>query len=617
MSPDDAVQAGDAFTAQACAAYPDIGDYAFIGDTRTGALVSRDGSIDWCCLPDFDSPSVFAALLDRMNGGRFRVGPDGDATVTRCYRDGAPVLETRFETQTGVLRLTDLMPMMANGHRRLEPDRQILRLLEVESGEVEVEVLFDPRPGYGQAPPRARPLGGTGWAYRRGRDGFFLLSDIPVEPAGDGLRGVVRLRAGERRSMAMIFADGSAAVLPPPAAAARQRDETIGWWRDWAGLLDYDGPYRDAVLRSAQVLRMLTFGHSGAVIAAPTTSLPEAPGGGMNWDYRYCWPRDAGFILQAFAGLGLRREMRPFMRWLLHATQMTRPDLATIYDLYGRAVPAERRVNRFEGWRGEGPVRIGNGAGDQLQLDIYGSVVRAVWHSLGDGESFQPDEKRTLRSFGEAVCRLWRRPDNGIWESRAARRHSTYGKAMCWCALDTLLEMGQRGILDVPEDRFRREAEAIRHHVLFDAWNPRVGAFTAAFGSEDLDAAVLTLPVLGLVEANDPRMRATFDALDAANGHGALMHRMTPPMGAPGTPEGAFGVCGFWAVEYLALRGDPDEARRRFEALLGHGNDLGLFAEETDPHSGAALGNFPQGLTHIGVINAALALKAAEAGRTA
>jgi GH15 family glucan-1,4-alpha-glucosidase len=347
------------------------------------------------------------------------------------------------------------------------------------------------------------------------------------------------------------------------------------------------------------------------VLAAPTMALPEIMGGTLNWDYRYCWLRDAAYILQAFAGVGRAMEAQPFLRWLLHATRMTSPRLATVYDVYGRTLGREQILSRFEGYRGSGPVRLGNAAHGQLQLDVWGSLIRAADHFARHGGKLDVVERRILRDLGEHVCRIWREPDDGIWEKRGPRRHTTYGKAMCWSALDTLLDMARRGLIEVPVDRFAAEADRIRDHVLADGWNSSRRAYTAAFGHDDLDASVLTLPILGIVEATHPRMVATFERIDEELGHGALIDRYAPPN--PDRREGSFGICGFWAVEYLVAAGRLAEAEARFDELLSYGNDLGLFAEETDPADGSALGNFPQALTHVGLINAALAIERATA----
>ena len=598
----------------AAGGYPPIGDYAIIGDTRTAALVSRDGSIEWLCLPDFHSPSIFAAILDRLNGGAMSIRPAAEAEVSRDYLGNAPVLQTRFRTAGGVLVLTDFMPTMPNSGDRLEPERQLLRILDVEEGAVEVDFEATFRPGYAGAAYKLTRSGSRGWTISAGSDAYLLRTDLDVARGRDDrLEGRTRLAAGERRYVSLSYTGRDIGIVPALEGEAEAKlQETCDWWADWEGRIDYDGPWRNEVLRSAMALRLLTCSQSGAVIAAPTCSLPEAIGGTRNWDYRYCWPRDAAYILGSFSGLGEIAEADAFFAWLLHATRLTRPRIAAVYDIYGGTSIGEHHLRQFEGYRGSGPVRRGNAASSQLQLDVYGSVVEAVWQHAEEGGDIDPHEAVILRDIGRTVCRLWRRPDDGIWEFRGPRKHTTYGKAMCWCALDRLIRMAERGDIDVDIERFRAEADELRATILREGWSERRNSFTGAFGHDFLDAALLTLPRMGLVEANDPRMRATFDRIEEELGHGPLIRRYPHGIDGFDSREGAFGICCFWAVEYLALRGDLAEARRRFEALLRYGGDLGLYPEEIDPETGEALGNFPQALTHVGLINAALTIAAEE-----
>ncbi len=594
--------------------YRPIGDYALIGDTRTAALVSRDGSIDWLCLPDFHSPSIFAAILDRLNGGAMRIGPTAEAEIARDYIDNTPVLRTRFRTADGVLALTDFMPTMAGSGDRLEPERQLLRIVDVEEGAVEVAFQATCRPGYADAPSKLTRSGSQGWTISAGSDAYLLRTDLTVARGRDDrLEGVTRLEAGQRRYVSLSYTGRDIGIVPALAGETEEKLQgTLDWWDEWEGRIDYDGPWRDAVMRSAMTLRLLTCSQSGAVIAAPTCSLPEAIGGTRNWDYRYCWPRDSGFILGGFSGLGQTQEADAFFAWLLHATRLTRPKLAAVYDLYGGTSIGEQMLKQFEGYRGSGPVHRGNGAMNQLQLDVYGSVIEAVYQHAQHGGDIEPNEADILHDLGRTVCDVWRKPDDGIWEFRGPRRHTTYGKAMCWCALDRLLRLARDGAIDIDTDRFQAEADEVKAVILDEAWNEDRQAYTGAFGHDYLDAAVLTLPRLGLVEANDPRMRATWDRIMDELADGPLIHRYPHGIDGFASHEGAFGICCFWAVEYLARRGDLAEARSRFEALLGYGSDLGLFAEEIDPATGEALGNYPQALTHVGLINAALTIHAAE-----
>lgn len=595
--------------------YPPISDYALIGDTRTAALVSRQGAVEWLCMPDFHSSSIFAAILDRLNGGSMAVRPAGEAGVTRDYDGHAPVLRTRFRTDGGVLLVTDFMPLLEHSADSLEPERQLIRIVDVEEGAVDVEFEASPRPGYGNSNASLRRDDGLGWTISARGESFLLRTDLDVAQVGrDRLAGVTRLRAGERRYVSLSCTGRDIGVVPALAGESEEKlRATLAWWRDWESRIRYDGPWRDDVLRSAMALRMLTCSQSGAVVAAPTCSLPEAIGGTRNWDYRYCWPRDAAFILGSFVELGQIEESDTFFSWLLHATRLTRPRIAPVYDIYGATSIGEHHLRQFEGYRGSGPVRRGNAASVQLQLDVYGSVIEAVWQHARHGR-IDPHEADIVRQFGQSVMDLWRRPDDGIWEIRGPRQHTTYGKAMCWCALERLAQMAERGHVKLDIDLFRSEAREIRETILREAWHPGRRAFTGAFGQEWLDAAVLTLPRLGLIEPSDPRMRATFERIDEELSDGPLVLRYPHGIDGFDAPEGAFGICCFWAVQYLAMRGDIAEARRRFEALLKYGSDLGLFAEEIDPATGQALGNYPQALTHVGLINAAVAIAAAERG---
>ena len=434
----------------------------------------------------------------------------------------------------------------------------------------------------------------------------------PLAPTPDraAVAGNARVAAGERRALSLTYAKGDVGVVAPVGRASEERlRATLGWWEAWAARVRYEGPWRDAVLRSAVTLKLLTFAPSGAVVAAPTASLPEWIGAGRNWDYRYCWLRDAALTMRAFTGLGLREEARAFLAWLLHATRLTWPELRAVYDLYGRTDLRERTLDHLDGYRGSRPVRIGNGARDQTQLDVYGEVVLAAHNYVASGGRLQRDEARALAGLGRTVCRRWREPDQGIWEVRGEPRQHTFSKVLCWLALDRLLDLHARGQARVPVDRFRRERAAIAEAIEARGFNPALSSHVAELDGDAPDASLLLMAPLGYRDAADPRMRGTYDFVQRRLGRGrGLLQRYESGYDGLASPEGAFGVCGFWAVENLIGRGDPEAAGRMFADLLSFGNDLGLFAEEVDPRTGAALGNFPQAFTHVGLINAALAL---------
>jgi GH15 family glucan-1,4-alpha-glucosidase len=596
------------------ASYPPIDDYALIGDSRSAGLVSRDGSLDWLCLPRFDSPSIFAAVLDAENGGRFLVRPIGEFRTERRYLANTNVLETVFHTPTGACALRDLMAVASEEDKRayLTPEHEVLRQLEGLEGEVEVEILYDPRPDYGRARPLLEQRGALGLRCEVDGTSLTLRSEVPLELTdGDRCaRGAARIQSGEHKYLSLTYSAEAPAVVPLLGEAARGRiDQTARWWQEWANRCAYEGPYRDAVVRSALTLKLMTYAPSGALVAAPTTSLPEAIGGVRNWDYRYCWLRDASFTLRALFALGYREEAEAYTGWLLHATRLTWPELHVLYDVFGEARLPERELSHLEGYAGSRPVRIGNDAQGQLQLDVYGEVINGAARFLDRGGRFDRDTSRMLDGLGHTVCRRWREPDEGIWEGRSGRFHNTHSKVLCWVALDRLIEMHEAGYLEVSVDLFRANREEIREEIEAHGYNERIGSYTRTFDGEEMDASLLTLPLYGYIEGKHPRMRSTCARIHEKLARDGLVYRYetgTDDGLPPG--EGAFGLCSFWAVECVARGGNVEGATRTFEQLLAYANDVGLFAEEIDPDSGAALGNFPQAFTHIGLINAALTL---------
>jgi GH15 family glucan-1,4-alpha-glucosidase len=596
------------------ASYPPIGDYALIGDCRSAGLVSREGSLDWLCLPRFDSPSIFAAVLDTEKGGRFLVRPIGEFRTERRYLANTNVLETVFRTPTGACVLRDLMSVSSEENKRahLTPEHEVLRELEGLEGEVEVEILYDPRPDYGRIRPLLGQRGALGLRCEVGGTSLTLRSELPLELTdGDpGARGVARIRSGEREYLSLTYSMEAPAVIPLLGEAARGRIErTVRWWQEWANRCAYEGPYRDAVVRSALALKLMTYAPSGALVAAPTTSLPEAIGGVRNWDYRYCWLRDASFTLRALFALGYREEAEAYTGWLLHATRLTWPELHVLYDVFGEAKLPERELPHLEGYAGSRPVRIGNDAQGQLQLDVYGEVINGAARFLDRGGRFDRDTSRMLDGLGRTVCRRWREPDEGIWEGRSGRFHNTHSKVLCWVALDRLIEMHEAGYLAVSVDLFRANRDEIRKEIEARGYNERIGSYTRTFDGDEMDASLLTLPMYGYVEGTNSRMRSTCARIHEKLARDGLVYRYeaTTDDGLP-PGEGAFGLCSFWAVECVARGGNVEGAARTFERLLAYANDVGLFAEEIDPDTGAALGNFPQAFTHIGLINAALTL---------
>lgn len=594
--------------------YSAIGDYAVIGDGRSAALVSRQGSVDWLCLPQFSSPAIFNAILDVRQGGYFRIRPAPDYFTTRRYMERSGVLVTRFSTPEGVVQVIDLMPVTED-EDRLQPQRELLRIIDGIEGTVPMEVGFAPRPDYARLRPVLRRRGALGWSCSFHDQLLNLLSEIPLDGVdGHTLQGEFVARAGERRCMSLTYTRQDIGVFPPLGAEAGARlDATLDWWRRWAGCVSYDGPYREQVTRSLLTLKMLTSALSGAVVAAPTTSLPERIGGVRNWDYRFCWLRDASLTLRAFLDMGFRAEGEAFLSWLLHTTRLTWPRVQVLYDIYGESRLTERELEHLDGYRASRPVRVGNAAEGQFQLDVYGELVLAVYAYVQRGGRLDPTERRMLAGLGRSVCRQWREPDHGIWEERSDPAHHTFSKLMCWVALDRLLILHEQGHVRLPAETLRRERAALREAIDSEGYRADLHSFVTRFGGDEVDASLLMFARSGYLEAGDPRMRGTFARIQRELGEGPLIWRFRG--GVDGLPpgEGAFGIASFWAVDYLARRGDVAQARQRFESLLEYGNDVGLFAEEIDPESGELLGNFPQAFTHIGLIDAALAL--GEAGR--
>ena len=593
--------------------YAPIEDYAVIGDCASAALVGRNGSIDWLCWPRFDSPSIFASLLDADVGGHFRIQPTGDFSVDRRYLGDTNVLETTFTTDDGVLRVTDLMPVAHREayERELWPTRELLRRVECLEGTVEVDVVCNPRLDYGQIDPSLDDRGPHGFFCNYNGAVLIIRSERPLTRSHGTLRGQWTLQEGDCHFVSLTYDEDNPAVLPLLGDhAERKVARTINYWRDWAGQCEYEGPHRDAVVRSALTLKLMTFAPSGAIVAAPTTSLPEAIGGERNWDYRYCWLRDAALTLRALYELGYEEEGRAFFSWLLHATRLTAPKLHVLYDVHGNANIEEQTLPHLEGYRQSPPVRVGNGAHDQLQLDTYGELISAAYefvqreHSLGDWHA------RLLAKLGEEVCARWREPDEGIWEVRTGRHHHTFSKVMCWAALERLVALHEEGYMDVPVERYRDEAAQIRAAVEEHGYNETQESYVATFGGDRLDASLLLLPTYGYKEATAPRMKSTFARIHEELAHNGLLHRY-PPDTDDGfaSKEGAFGLCSFWDEEMFARLGQMEKAREKLTETISYANDLGLFAEEIDVETGAFLGNFPQAFTHVGLINAAITIE--------
>jgi GH15 family glucan-1,4-alpha-glucosidase len=595
-----------------------IQDYAIIGDCRAAALVSRYGSIDWLCWPRFDSPAVFAGILDSDNekAGCWSIAPTAPCRHRRNYVRDSNVLETHFICGAGQATLTDLMPVASEEFKRcnLMPDHELLRHLVCTEGELEIEIRFCPRSSYGAKPIKMR---GNGFSLRMdvGHGAYWLRSTVPLNVTGPDAHAAVQLKRGDVLHFSLTYSEESPTVLPALGASADASIlRSVAWWQQWAGKLNYKGPYRDSVTRSALSLKLLAYAPSGAIVAAPTTSLPERIGDNLNWDYRYCWLRDASLTIRALLGLGYFDEAESFLTWLLHATHLTQPELRILYTVFGQIAPRERELKFLSGYLDSRPVRIGNDARHQLQLDVYGEVVDAAAQYGQHIGRFDRSTQKVLIGLGKYVASHWDEPDEGIWEPRSGRQNNTYSRLLCWTALDRLIALDEKGIIQgAPRDAFVRQRDRIRQQIEMRAWNPQLKSYASALDGEKLDASLLRIPWYGFEEACSSRMESTYKKIceQLGAGEGLLFRYKRNP------PEGAFGICGFWAVEHLALGGGTlDQAHHLFGELLGHGNDLSLFSEETSAETGDALGNFPQAFTHVGLISAALTMDEQERGKS-
>ncbi|HKY77008.1 MAG TPA: glycoside hydrolase family 15 protein [Acidimicrobiia bacterium] len=582
-----------------------IRDYAVIGDGRTMALVARNGSVDWLCLPDLDSPSVFGALLDRRRGGRATLAPEVAHRAERRYLPETNVLETTFTSSEGAVRVTEALTLPGSW---LAPQRELARRIEGLSGTVPMGWSVAPRFGYGR------------WRTRIG-----WRSGVPVAAAGnqalavctwnagrptttDGsISGHFQTSPGSRALVTLCATEQEPLVLPARAEVEQRLDATVTGWQRWAHRSGYDGPWPEAVARSALALKLLVFAPSGALAAAATTSLPEGIGGVRNWDYRFCWVRDSAFILNAFLQLGFSTEVDAFFWWLMQASQLTHPRLQVLYRLNGGASATERTIG-FEGYRGSVPVRVGNAAADQVQLDVYGDLLQTAWLYVRSGRKLDREIGRRLEATANLVCDLWREPDSGIWEVRSAARHFTQSKMMCWVALDRAVRLAGAGQIPAAHvGRWEAEAAAVRAFVDEHCWSEAKGSYTRSAGSDEVDASLLLGVLFGFADPKGCRARGTIDAVRRELGHGPFLYRYSGKDGLTGS-EGAFLTCSFWLADALARSGQEAEAAALMETLLGLANDVGLYAEEVDPGTGEFLGNFPQGLTHLALVNAAVAI---------
>ncbi len=585
-----------------------IEDYALIGDTQAAGLVSRDGSIDWLCLPRFDSDACFAALLGDARHGRWRIAPDGPVReVRRRYRPGTLVLETEFVTDAGTAVVSDCMPP-----RDRDPD--VLREVRVRNGRVPMRADLTVRFGYGGTVPWIRGEGRR-VVFLAGPDSLTLYGDVQGEVRDTSLVSRFTVGEGERATFLLRW-HPSHEPEPPVGDPSRAIEETESWWREWSGRFHGGGPYHEAVLRSLLTLKALTYSPTGGVVAAPTTSLPEQPGGVRNWDYRFCWLRDSTFTIDALVDAGFLDEARAWRDWLLRAIAGDPSQLQIVYGLAGERRLQELEVPWLPGYQGARPVRIGNLAVSQIQHDVIGEVMDSFHEARIAGIVAEEDAWGLQRALLEFLEEHWRRPDHGIWEVRGPPRDFTHSKVMAWVAVDRAIAGVERLGLEGPVDRWRRLRAKIHREVCERAWDPHLRSFTQAFGSGTVDAALLQIPLVGFLPAEDPRVRGTVAAVRRELTHDGLLLRYRTETGIDGLPpgEGAFLACSFWLVDALVLQGEHEQARELFERLLGLVNDVGLLSESYDPVGRRHLGNFPQAFSHVALANAA---RLVDAGRGA
>ncbi|KPI32503.1 glycoside hydrolase 15-related protein [Actinobacteria bacterium OV320] len=595
--------------------YPPIADHGLVGNLQTAALISSDGVVDWFCAPRFDSPSLFAALLDHERGGHFAVTVDGaDVTTRQLYLADTAVLITRFLSPDGVGEVVDFMPVE---RPETATDRhRLVRVMRVTRGRVRFALACRPRFDYGRAVHRLGLHPGVAHFSGPGTDAFLRSAGpVTLERDGEDVRGAAELGQGERAAVVLtVCATGAEPPAPPTVESLRADfDGTRGFWYRWLSRSRYRGRWQDTVNRSAITLKLLTYAPTGAPVAAATAGLPEQPGGERNWDYRYTWVRDASLSMQALLSLGFTDEALAFRHWLGERVRdgrtVTGEPLQIMYRIDGDPHLAEERLDHLEGYRGSAPVRVGNGAADQLQLDIYGEAVHALTRTDDLTHDAGYDGWLGLAGLLDWLTENWDRPDEGIWETRGGRQDFTYSRLMCWTAFDRGIRLARDFARPANLPGWIAARDTILRQVMERGWSPRREAFVQHYGSEVLDASLLLMPAVGFITARDPRWLSTLDAMERELVSDSLVYRYDPaasPDGLRGS-EGTFSLCSFLYVDALARAGRVDQARYAFDKMLTYANHVGLFAEEIGP-TGEQLGNFPQAFTHLALIGSALAL---------
>lgn len=609
-------------------AYQPIEDYGIIGDMHTVALVCKNGSIDWFCFPHFDSPSVFGAILDDTRGGYFKIAPVPDGiTHKQLYWPETNVLITRFLSPDGVGEVTDFMPIgqPARGHGH----HQLIRQISISRGTMQFRVECYPAFNYARD-RHTTEITGNGAVFRAPGLSLGLAANVPLVANERGATTDLILHEGETATFILHEIEPGSGCGPSLSESRAEElfQETVAYWHRWIARCTYTGRWREMVQRAALVLKLLTFEPTGAIVAAPTCSLPEGVGGERNWDYRYTWIRDAAFTLYGLLRIGFTEEAAHFMNWLEARAHEPNPDgsLQIMYGIDGRHKLTEEHLDHLDGYKGSRPVRIGNGAYNQLQLDIYGELLDSVYLYNKYGSPISYDLWTHLRRLIDWVCDNWQRPDEGIWEVRGGQKHFVYSKLMCWVALDRGLRLADKRSFPAPRDRWLKVRDQIYEEIMARGWSDERQAFVQYYGSQTLDASNLMMPLVFFVSPTDPRMLKTLDAINQSPSKGGLVsnslvyrYDVNELIDGLSGDEGTFNICTFWLVEALTRAGRVDrrrleEARLIFERMLGYSNHLGLYAEETG-HSGEALGNFPQAFTHLALISAAFNLDRALGSR--
>ncbi|HTX38667.1 MAG TPA: glycoside hydrolase family 15 protein [Bryobacteraceae bacterium] len=594
--------------------YQPIGNYGVIGDMRSVALVGKDGSIDWCCLPNFDSPSVFARLLDWDKGGWWRLGPADETQVKQIYLPNTNVLITRFFSGQGMAEGIDFMSIGPEaGGQSESPSRQIVRIVKAIRGPIHFRLECRPAFDYARQPHEVHMAADSLSAIFAARQQQFVMKgDHSLQQDGSGVIADFVLEGGQQAVFVLRHQAGKAdgGIAEPPVDASALLTETVRFWRGWASQSRYRGRWREIVTRSALALKLLTFLPTGAIVAAPTTSLPEELGGVRNWDYRYTWVRDAAFTVYSLMRLGYTDEAAAFAHFMQARAQEEEPQggpLNVCYGIDGRHDLPEETLDHLEGYRGSRPVRVGNGAANHLQLDIYGELMDALYLYDKYGTPLSFDMWTQIERILDWVTKNWEQPDQSIWEVRGGRRNFTYSKLQCWVALDRGVRLARKHSFPTEGDQWRLERNRIYNAIMRDGWDQKAGAFVQCLGGDAVDASVLMMPLMLFISPKDPRMLSTIARIRQELASDTLVRRYDTETaahdGLPGS-EGFFSVCSFWLVEAMARAGYVEEAQLLFEKLLSYANHLGLFSEEVSSQ-GELLGNFPQALTHLGLISAA------------